>query len=156
MTHINNYVAIVPKLSLPSQLDGLKNQDKITPLVPKITQRWSTTILDNIKYLAEKVKQVALFIFKASLSVCLYWINPSFFAMGFIGGIAFDEKVQHTVGKIQAVWNHLSYAETAVGCFLCALSLPVTMVTSTLLWSAYLGAKASARPLSNKAVPGLE
>lgn len=142
MSYTNSCVAIVPKLPLPSQSEILKNANKTIPLaVPQKTQRWSTTILDNIKHLVEKVKQVALFILKASLSAFLYWMNPSFFAMGFVGGIAFDEKVQHLVEKIQAVWKHLSCFEAAVGCFFCGLSLPVTMVTTTLLWSAYLGAK---------------
>lgn len=145
MTDTNHYIALVPRLPLPSQLEALKKQEKPVLPVPQMTRSRTTAVLDNIKYMAEKVKQASLFIFKASFSVFLYWINPSLFAMGFVGGIALDAQMQQVVRKMKTVWGNLSYTETVVGCFFCGLSLPVTMATTTLLWSAYLGAQVYAR-----------
>ena len=94
---------------------------------------------DKILHIAEKVKQVALFILTIAVTVLLYWVNPSLFAIGFIAGIIFDEQIREAIQKIKDVWNNQKLVGTLFGSFACALSMPVTLATASLLWSAHFG-----------------
>lgn len=150
MSYVTNHSAMVLKFPLPSQPDGLTDKNKIvSPVIFQQPPQRISAVYDNINHLVEKVKYVARFILKASLSAFLYWINPSLFAMGFVAGVAFDENIQQVNRKIQEIWNHLSYPEAVVGCFFAGLSLPVTLATTTILWSAYLGALTYRKSIQN-------
>ena len=100
--------------------------------------------MNKISCVIEKVKQVAQFILKASLSAFLYWVNPSLFAIGFIAGIVIDDQVRCAIQKIKAVWKNQKITGTLLGGFACALSLPVSLATASILWSAHLGSLVTA------------
>lgn len=93
----------------------------------------------KIKFIADKVKEVASPILKASISAFLYWVNPSLFAIGFIAGIVFDDHVSYAIQKIKNVWKNQELTGCLIGSFACALSLPVSLAAASLLWSAHLG-----------------
>lgn len=99
----------------------------------------SSWLLEKLKNVVKKVERVALFILNAAVSTMLYWVNPSLFAIGFIAGIILDDQVTHSIQKIEDVWKSQKLAGTLLGGFACALSLPVTLATASLLWSAHLG-----------------
>lgn len=106
----------------------------------QVTQKNSSlSYNDKIKPIIEKVKQVALFILKVGISALLYWVNPSLFAIGFIAGIILDDQVRVAIQKIKNVWSSQKIAGTLLGGFACTLSMPVTLATASLLWSAHLG-----------------
>jgi hypothetical protein len=87
----------------------------------------------------EKVKEVAQTILKATISVFLYWVNPSLFAIGFIAGIIIDDQVRCAIQKIKSVWKNQELTGCLLGTFACALSMPVALAAASLLWSAHFG-----------------
>ena len=103
----------------------------------------------------EKIKNIALFIFKAAVCAFLYWTNPYLFWLGVIVGIVKDEETQKTIGKIHAIWQTHPISASALS-GLALLSLPATMVTGTLLSAANLGSGLSlqAQQLVNATADG--
>ncbi|HEV8051220.1 MAG TPA: hypothetical protein VGP47_01910 [Parachlamydiaceae bacterium] len=97
------------------------------------------SFMARILPIVEKVKKVAQFILTVGISALLYWMNPSLFAIGFISGIIFDDQVRVAIQKIKDVWNNQKLVGTLFGSFACALSMPVTLATASLLWSAHFG-----------------
>jgi hypothetical protein len=97
------------------------------------------TLRKQAEPIIEKVKEVANPILKAGITAFLYWVNPSLFAIGFIGGIVFDEHVRYAIQKIKNVWKNQELAGCLIGSFACALSLPVSLAAASLLWSAHFG-----------------
>ena len=89
--------------------------------------------------LIDKVKEVARSVLNATISAFFYWVNPSLFAIGFITGIIIDDKVRYAIQKIKSVWKNQTLKGCLIGTFACGLSLPVTLATATLLWSADFG-----------------
>lgn len=104
----------------------------------------TSSFRDKVKHVVEKVKQVAIVILSVALSTFLYWVNPSLFAIGFIAGIILDDQVRCAIQKIKDVWKSQKLAGTLFGGLACTLSMPVTIATASLLWSAHLGSLMSA------------
>lgn len=105
----------------------------------KVTKKLSTSFMDKIRCVAEKVGKVALLALALGITALLYWVNPSLFAIGFIAGVVFDEQVKEAIQKIKDVWNNQKIVGTLFGVFACGLSMPVTLATASLLWSAHFG-----------------
>lgn len=91
----------------------------------------------------EKVKEIALVIFVVAVSCLLFWVNPTICALGFLAGIIFEDQVKAAIQKIKDVWSNQKIAGTLIGTFACALSMPVTLATASLLWSAHFGSLVS-------------
>jgi hypothetical protein len=94
-------------------------------------------------FIWQKICNVAKTIFKAALSVFLYWTNPTIFSIGFLAGVIRDDQVRQVIQKITGVWNTLWNAQplsiSFFGGLAGFLSLPVTLAASSLLWAAHLG-----------------
>lgn len=105
----------------------------------KITKNLYSSLKEKICSIAQKVGKVALLALAVGVTALLYWVNPSLFAMGFIAGIIFDEQVREAIQKIKDVWNNQKIIGTLFGVFACGLSMPVTLATASLLWSAHFG-----------------
>ena len=90
--------------------------------------------------LLQKIKEVAKFIFMTSLSLFLYWTNPSLFAMGFITGIIYDDQVREMIKKIQIIWMTQTW-KSCIFVVASFLSLPVTLAAGSFIWGAHLGKK---------------
>jgi hypothetical protein len=93
--------------------------------------------------LLEKICKVAQIVFSGLLSIFLYWVNPSLFAIGFVTGILFDDKITETMKKICAIWNAQPWSICVLLGGAALLSLPVTLATCTSLWGSYLGSTLS-------------
>ena len=94
----------------------------------------------KMSHLLEKIKEIASFILRFSISALFYWVNPSLFAIGFIGGMIFNDQTHCSIKKIKEVWKNQKIIGTFIGSFACVLSLPVTLATASILWSAHMGA----------------
>jgi len=86
--------------------------------------------------LIQKVVKVATI---TLVSAFFFWINPSLVAISFIAGIIFDEHVEMATQKIKNVWKNQAVTGCIIGTFACALALPVTIATASILWSANFG-----------------
>lgn len=98
-----------------------------------------TQKLPSSAVLLEKIVNVVKVIFKAAVSIFLYWTNPSLFAIGFIAGIIFDDHVEFAIQKIKNIWKSQPWSFSLLGGFASALSLPVTLATGSFLWAANWG-----------------
>ena len=81
----------------------------------------------------QKISKVASIIFKAILTVFLYWINPSIFALGFVIGIVADEQSRKGIEKISKVWRSQPWSMCLIGGAAAFLSLPITTAAGTFL-----------------------
>jgi len=99
----------------------------------------STSLMEKIHPITEKIKEVALLILAVAVSAFLFWVNPSIFAIGFISGIIFDDQVKNAIQKIKNIWMNQKLTGCILGTIACFLSLPVTLATASFLWSAHLG-----------------
>ena len=93
--------------------------------------------------LIEKIKEIASFVLTVAVGSFLFWVNPTIFALGFLAGIIFDDQVREAIQKIKSVWNRQKLANCIICTVAGALSLPVTLATASLLWSAHLGSMLS-------------
>lgn len=67
--------------------------------------------------------------------------NPSLFALGFIGGIIWDE-TSFALDRIRLVWAKQSgFFMTAVFAGGCFLTLPVVVSVTSFLWAAEIGSQ---------------
>lgn len=100
----------------------------------------------------EKVKEVALVVFVVAISSLLFWVNPTICAFGFLAGIIFEDQVRSAIQKIKDVWSSQKVTGALITTVACALSMPVTLATASLLWSAHFGSLLSEElhPLSNE------
>lgn len=131
-----------PKTSTPHPHPHPMAND--TLLKSQSTVKTPSCFIDKVKNVMEKVKQVALFILKTAISVLLYWVNPSLFAVGFMAGIIFDDQVRYAIQKIKDVWKTQKFTGTLFGGIACVLSMPVSIASASLVWSAHLGSLMSA------------
>lgn len=99
----------------------------------------SSSFMDQVWCVVQKVEEVASFVIASALSALLFWVNPSLFAFGFFAGIIFDENVETAIQKIKNVWINQKVAGCIFGTFACWISLPVTLATASMLWPAHLG-----------------
>lgn len=140
--HISNLICPVnptETFANPSHETAQETGDFANVSIKAITKTSSSSFMDKIRYVAEKVKKVALLALTVGITALLYWVNPSLFAIGFIAGIIFDEQVREAIQRIKDVWNNQKLVGTLFGAFACGLSMPVTLATASLLWSAHFG-----------------
>lgn len=104
--------------------------------------------------IAKKIGQVAKLIFKAAMTIGLYWSNPALFAIGFIIGIAADVTVNTAINKIKNVWKAQSKWVCALGICAAYVSLPVTAGMSAFLWAANIGSTMSINATHRSACVG--
>ena len=90
--------------------------------------------------LVTKIKDIACVILNFSISGLFYWLNPSLFAIGFMAGMILNEQTKDSIQKIKEVWKNQRLFGTFIGSLACVLSLPVTLATASILWSAHMGA----------------
>ena len=93
----------------------------------------------------EVTKKVAIVAGLVLAGIALFWLNPSFFFLGFVLGFIFSTKVME-VGKDVAntaknlnTWQKVAVTAGLVVCSV--LALPTTMATVSVLYASYLGAK---------------
>lgn len=82
-------------------------------------------------------------IFKVSLGVFLFAINPTLFAVGTICGVIWDRKVQEVVEKIKLIVKKLPWQALALIGLAAFFALPVVIGAGSLLGGAYLGSNMS-------------
>jgi hypothetical protein len=97
----------------------------------------------NRDWLAAKIWMVAKIALMTLLSVGLFLLNPSLFAIGFIAGIIWNEQAKKAIDKIVLVAKSMHWGYWILGGVASFLSLPVTIAASSVLWSTYLGSQAS-------------
>lgn len=110
----------------------------------RVAVHTSVSFRSKVNLVIEKVKQATFYILTALISAALYWINPSLFAIGFIAGIIMDAHTKVAIEKITDVWKRQKVTVTLFGSVACGLSLPATLATAAVLWSANLGSLWSA------------
>ena len=89
------------------------------------------------------IKTVAQVIFKAAVTIALYWAAPTFCAVGFISGIVFDSQIADVINKIMNILNTQTWGATALAIFAFVLSSPVAFAASSFFWAANLGSSIS-------------
>lgn len=95
-----------------------------------------------LKKIAEKVMVVSLVIFAAALTLALWWINPTIFAVGFIAGFLWSDQVNVLIDRIKEKLQDKKIIVFVVipGILLAGyLHLPVVICAVTALWGAYMG-----------------
>jgi hypothetical protein len=132
-----------------SEESNLVNSVAVSTKARFTVRNSSPTFRERICKVTEKVKQIAQFILKAAFTSFLYWVNPSLFAIGFIAGIILDDQVRCAIQKIKNVWVNQKLAGCLFGTFACGLSMPVTLATASLLWSAHFGSLITPNSIPN-------
>lgn len=99
---------------------------------------WFKTELPKI---TGKVLEVATLITKIAVACFLYWMNPTLFAVGFVLGMIFPEKMEKTIHKIKEIWNRQPISMMVLLGTAAVLSLPVFMATASVLMGGYAGYK---------------
>jgi hypothetical protein len=130
---------ICPSICLESNssLSGENQLSNLFNINAKSIEQESSNFMDKIWCVVQRVQDVAIIALYATFSAFLFQVNPSLFAIGFIVGIIFDENVEPAIQKIKNVWVNTGYFLGAVAY---VLSAPVTIATTTLLWSSHIGA----------------
>lgn len=137
---------VAPLQSLPITSESL------SPINKEISQNGNQT-KNRLDVCLKKVCHAALFIFKSSLSLALYWINPSLFAVGFFVGIAFDQEVSKAIEKIKNIWKTQPWNLCLIAAVAGFCSLPVTLAVGSLLWSSSLGSTMSKKAQNLMTIP---
>lgn len=109
--------------------------NKITNEIFKTYESIKTTI----------VNEIALEVFfQLAISVPLFYLHHNFFALGFVVGFIFDQKVIEIVKKVEIVINaQQTFKERTLfyigGGFLALLSMPTSLIIATLYYSSQCG-----------------
>ncbi|MEI8124998.1 MAG: hypothetical protein WCG42_04535 [Parachlamydiaceae bacterium] len=90
--------------------------------------------------LIAKIKDVAHFTFKGLLNIALYWLNPSLYAIGFLGGVVFEKQANHAIDKINSVWKKQHWQTCSLLTLGCIISKPIVLAAGSILCGAQLGA----------------
>jgi hypothetical protein len=93
--------------------------------------------------IGETVWNTAKLIAKIATALFLYYINPPLFALGFLIGVIFPEKMEETVAKIQRIWNKQPLPMMLILGFGAILSLPVFLASSSMIVGGYVGCQMS-------------
>lgn len=96
-----------------------------------------------IKRTANKIWKIFKWVLKALVGIALFVTSPSFFAIGFVVGLIFSNKVRETIDKILLICKKqpwLVIVAAGLGGF---LALPVTLAVTALFFGAYVGTSLS-------------
>lgn len=94
----------------------------------------------RFKQIISKIWTAIKWVFKFALGCALFISNPSFFAVGFVAGVVFSDKIQEAINKIKEIWKKQPWGVAllvAAGAF---LALPVTLATASFFYGGSLGA----------------
>ena len=124
--------------STPVSAAGLNQGIPIgDPIDPPVPSKW--------KKVWEVTKKVAIIAALVLVGVGLFWLNPSFFCVGFVLGFIFSAKVLEVSKDVVNTAKNLSTWQkvgVAAGLIVCgALALPTTMATISVLYASYWGAQ---------------
>jgi hypothetical protein len=108
------------------------SESKVEVKSKKKTDGW---FMKSVKAVWNAVK----WIFKVIVGVGLFITNPSFFAVGFVAGIVFSEKVREAVNRVKLVWDKQPWTVSIILGLGAFLALPITLATSALLFGGNLG-----------------
>ena len=87
----------------------------------------------------EKVKSVAIAVFKAAAFAFLFYFNPSLFAISFTIGVVWNDKAREAIEKIHHVIMNQKMITGAFALMGAFLSLPVTIAWCSIYGGLHLG-----------------
>lgn len=97
--------------------------------------------------LLKKIGRVVLTIFKNMLLMAtgafFFWLNPTFFVIGFFTGILLENHISNAIKKVKNVWAAQTAFACSVGIVAGYLALPVVLATGSIFGGAYLGSRMS-------------
>lgn len=93
------------------------------------------------KNILHKIKWYVGYVLSILIKGLFFVSNPSLFALGFIGGIIWDEP-SFALDRIRLVWTKQSgFFMTAMFVGGCFLTLPVIVSVTSFLWAAEIGSQ---------------
>lgn len=106
--------------------------------------RWAqdVTIQDVKDFYHSSVPKVKAAVKKALLfitGVFLFITNPTFFAVGFVAGIVFQDNINEAIDKIKLVWKQQPHHVTLIATIGCFFGLPISMATFSFFYGANTG-----------------
>lgn len=106
----------------------------------------------DVTSLIQKVGQVASGIFKASISLFHYWMNPTIATIAFFATIIWAREAEELAIRVSNAWQAQPWAFTCLSIAAAALSMPVALVTGTVFWTCSMGLTMGRRPPVESAV----
>lgn len=105
--------------------------------IPLKKSKWSS-ILD-------KIWSVTKLIFIGLVGAAMFATNPTLFAIGFIAGVIWDNKVQEIVEKVIGIWKSQPWSVLILTGIASFLALQVTWAAGSVLYAANLGCQMAKR-----------
>ena len=98
---------------------------------PLKKSKWSSVL--------DKVWKAAKLILFGLVGIAMFATNPTLFAIGFIAGVIWDNKVQEIIEKVKSIWKSQTWGVLFLTGIASFLALQVTWAAGSVLYAANLG-----------------